>query len=974
MRHDQTALVQYLKMKQPVLFGKLDELRTAVQRWLSYIPQTFPHYTSHTVQHSDTIILHMSKLLFQDNDPSRPSLMISAMEAYIAAASAYLHDSGMVISDEGKSKILASDEWKDWTTDGGAAVKRWADIQAFREGSSPTDKSLRDFLADVQTRFLIAEFVRRVHHLRAKDILTKNEDQLAQFAFHDPSLLRAIGDVCVAHGLQPRDLEDRDRYPDRRDIDGQEVNLQFLAILLRLGDLLDMSHDRACPLLLNASCPLPAESLAHWTQYRRITHHLTAPDRIEVTAECENQEEHRFLADWCQWLVQEVRHAQTLISRSRRHQSWQLPVVTMDDPNPTVIIRPAANANYIPSNWKFELDHDVVFKRLVEDIYESPIIFIRELIQNSLDAMRCRLYLDLKDRGEQTPDFPTQVGEEIRARYPLRLSLESREVRNELSGSVELRQAVVVEDCGMGMDKDIVKSYLLQVGRSFYTTHEFQHAFRFVPASRFGLGFLSVFGVSDRVTVDTFKPTSRSADGPIRLVLTGPRNYLLMEKGLRGTSGTRIEVLLREPLSAGRFTEAVKSWCKKVEFPVHINDSGAETLIRAEKPSDFVYELPDVTEPGARFVLRDFPLNRPGVEGELYVLAYVDEDGERWDLQSWSKYSYPRKSPQASAPPFPESIECSNGIVVQSPYRSNGGAERVDYRDGSLTPTLSRRSRRHLYALHREEADPRISSRWAELLTNHLQSERTKFRNSWNYRQSLMRFFPLKPFWRSVPNTIPFHTSRGLELSALAGAASRARFATVCTEHGQDKAALNVPISSNPDPVLIDDDLDRLSDWCRTELFRRRTVEGIQLLDVGGALLTWRAMREGEELVSSSSRPAYFAHFGLTTLVGIPIHKTLDDNFYAVLLNLDNPFVEWLLRVRKHCIAHEYSLTPESFEHIFDYLYDSVRYYVRDELTLYLRKWRELREIPPDLLPPVDQIKPEMTSLRAWRRAAKSAS
>ncbi len=434
MTYDQTALVQYLKIKQPVLFGKVIELRTAVQDWLAYIPQTFPHYTRHTVFHSDAIILQMSKLLFTDNDSTRPVLGISPMEAYIAIAAAYLHDSGMVISDEGKSKILDSEEWKAWTTQDGAAAKRWDDIRRFRNGNSPSDESLRYFLADVQTRFLIAEFVRRIHHLRAKDILTKNEDQLGRFAFHDPSLLRVIGDVCVSHGLPQRDLEDRDRYPDRRDIDGQEINVQFLAILLRLGDLLDMSHDRACPLLLNAACPLPSESLAHWTQYRRITHHLTAPDRIEVTAECENQEEHRFLADWCQWLVDEVKNAGLLISRSRRHQTWQLPIATIDGRDPTILIRPASHSNYIPSRWKFELDPEAVFTRLIEDIYEDPIVFVRELIQNGLDATRCKLYLDLRDTGEQLPDFPTQVPQDKRDRYPLQITLEQRQIKNELSG------------------------------------------------------------------------------------------------------------------------------------------------------------------------------------------------------------------------------------------------------------------------------------------------------------------------------------------------------------------------------------------------------------------------------------------------------------------------------------------------------------------------------------------------------------
>src|ERR1041385_2595180 len=211
MNYDQAALVQFVKMRQPELYGKIVELRTAVENWLAYIPQTFPHYTRHTVQHSDAIILQISKLLFEDNDPAKPVINVSPMEAYIAAASAYLHDSGMVVSDEGKANILGTEEWQSWTTSGGGGAERWEEIRKFRNGSTPADGSLRNFLAGVQVRFLIAEYVRRTHHLRAKGILSKNEDHLGRFAFHDPVLLRVIGDVCVAHGLQQRDLEDRDQ-------------------------------------------------------------------------------------------------------------------------------------------------------------------------------------------------------------------------------------------------------------------------------------------------------------------------------------------------------------------------------------------------------------------------------------------------------------------------------------------------------------------------------------------------------------------------------------------------------------------------------------------------------------------------------------------------------------------------------------------------------------------------------------------
>ncbi len=89
-----TALMGFLKDKEPVYWGKVVELRTEVENWLSYIPQTFPHYTRHTVQHSDAILVQLSKLLFRDDSPEQPVVNLSAMETYILVAAAYLHDGG----------------------------------------------------------------------------------------------------------------------------------------------------------------------------------------------------------------------------------------------------------------------------------------------------------------------------------------------------------------------------------------------------------------------------------------------------------------------------------------------------------------------------------------------------------------------------------------------------------------------------------------------------------------------------------------------------------------------------------------------------------------------------------------------------------------------------------------------------------------------------------------------------------------
>src|ERR1041385_7653623 len=140
-----------------------------------------------------------------------------------------------------------------WVESAEARQKQIAEIEELRKGSEPT--SPNNFMADVLTRRLIADFIRPNHHRRVTSVLT----DLKALLYNDERLVRAIEAVCVGHGLNSSELADADRYPFRSDIRGEAVNVRLLAVLLRLADLLDLSSDRACPLVMSAASPLPRD-------------------------------------------------------------------------------------------------------------------------------------------------------------------------------------------------------------------------------------------------------------------------------------------------------------------------------------------------------------------------------------------------------------------------------------------------------------------------------------------------------------------------------------------------------------------------------------------------------------------------------------------------------------------------------------------------------------------------------------------
>ena len=579
--------------------GNVLALRREVSALLAYVPSAFPHYTDHTVRHSDEIVRQLSLLLFSDRD-RQPVLQLSAVDAYVLVSAALLHDVGMTVSDVEKERLLTSDDWLIFVHEHEDRATQWTSVLDARSRAATVPPESAEalrlyFAADLETKYLVAEYFRGRHSERSAQLIMSTRILSARAGMSDPVLTRIISAVCRGHGLSRAALDDQTSYPLTEDVDFGRVHTRLVTLLLRVGDLLDLSNQRACQLASALVVDsLPASSQAHWSQFRRIESRSTRPDEIRLSAVCQTADEHRLLLDWFQALEDEVAAAPALLTGPGT-LAWTPPRARLHGTSPTLRVAAAPDAGYVPSEWRLQLDAGAVIDLLSKDLYRDPTVFIRELLQNGFDSSRCQLYEELPTRSR--PMFPHQASRALRDKLLVRVSL---------TADVDTGQQVLtIEDNGIGMDSAVIERFLLQVGRSYYGTIEFRRRYGFVPTSRFGVGFLSVFAVADLVEIDTYKPSSPNAE-PIYLKLTGPRNYLIREPGLRPTHGTQIRVHLRSALQAGTVTDLVASWCRRVEFPIHIDDLGAKTWIHAETPSD--ERVSDQANPGGEIALRAFTL------------------------------------------------------------------------------------------------------------------------------------------------------------------------------------------------------------------------------------------------------------------------------------------------------------------------------------------------------------------------------
>lgn len=968
-----SALMQYLRNRSTLLHGKAEELAISIRGWLAYVPNTFPHYTRHTVAHSEKIVSQLSKLLFRDDDPSKPEIALSSVEAYILVAAALLHDSGMVVADAEKIEILQSSDWMGWLTHGDREG-RLRDIEKIRQKESD-HATVANFVADVQLRFLIAEFVRARHHVRSGQFLAQNQSALGRFALDDPVLMRTIGDICVGHGIDRFELTDDFRFPLERDIYDEKVNVRLMAILLRLGDLLDIDSDRACPLLLSAASPLPANSVAHWTQYKRITHRSTTTDRIEIFAECQTQDEHRVLRDWCDWIESEVIAAPRLLSAMRRHGGWRPPLATVGQ-NGTIRIVPARSATYVPSDWRLHLDPIAVLDRLINDTYSDNLAFVRELLQNAIDATRCQLFLDLESTGVPWPERPEELDPSVLSRYGILVRVRKVPTSDPLTGASDLVDEISIEDVGTGMTVEIIEGYFLQVGRSYYQSGDFKRRFPFSSIGRFGVGFLSVFGASEHVVVDTTAKVE-GAESQTRITLTGPRAYLLREKGQRATRGTTVTVRLKHSLSVATLVWKIRWWCKRVEFPIHVDIFGQQEVITRETSGKFVGNRVHVSDPQITFAVRALPFDSGAARGELYVFEEVGPQGVRWDRTSWSRHNYARSHPYALLPSLPGIVACENGVDYSdaTEHTFYGDASvRMDYRGPTKHRTMDRSGRAQRMGLDLKglfETFPEVSGAVTSHVAEHLATLGESNADRWIYCQSLMDIFPVDDYWRTLPGTVQVHWDGVCRYVSLAELLEQEIVWTSVAASGPSKyveeqksvqlaraSREERAATSCPGMALVRTDLYRISEMTRQRFFGTYHIDGCRLSNGDVVLAAWKRGAPTElDHLQSGSKTIYLVEIPSAKQVGFEI-ASVGRRSYSdiIILNASHPLVRWWAAIRHAAAADPTVVPPTAIEAALELVVQPIgmplQQYIA-QLDSYLNGWRNSTRTPDDLRPPV---------------------
>lgn len=555
---------------------------------LTQIVSQHPGFDIHDEKHSAMVMRNMEELLGAEGIAAR-----SVFELFLLATAAYVHDCAMAlpqwelqllkltegVSDaDGKPSTLgvrhdlkpklsfelarqlvrtkiqeicgSLDEAMQWRfspkdeqsfVDDLAA--RFGEYQEFRNGFAA---ELRELVLtpekfEVRSDELRQDFIRITHWQRIEQ-WSRNLDRL----FHErlggqwgKALAHDLGTVCRSHGETDSHIR---VLADKVSHFGSSVSsLRLVSMMLRLADIIHFTPDRAPMILFREKMIASPISRQHWeVKNEGVSYSIDNDGQggrvVRYVAYFQVPSLYFLFQEYLGWIDHEL----ALYNELYRHESataqGKLPMLTAQVDRSS--IRHDDRRFQPVTGLRFTLNQKRVLDLLMGvRLYKDKFACLRELYQNSLDACRCAMAASGAANPTAVIEFGLGTDAESKARY------------------------IYCRDTGIGMTKDIVSRFLLQIGNSFYKSSEFHQLATswntpFTPTSQFGIGILSCFMIGNRMEIVSKPMPGVKRDGvPICFLIDGPHEHFYyrepspLDLESIGPSGTLVKIYLSDSVA-----------------------------------------------------------------------------------------------------------------------------------------------------------------------------------------------------------------------------------------------------------------------------------------------------------------------------------------------------------------------------------------------------------------------------------------
>ncbi|MFQ8730269.1 MAG: ATP-binding protein [Enterocloster bolteae] len=407
------------------LAGYLLIMEEQVATILENIKVNFSEFTDHGVQHSLRIIEYVYNILSEEIKTD-----CSDIEIFCFIMSAFFHDMGMT-------------------------------------------------LADVDNK----ENQRNNHHLYARGPVEQYCNENLNSIQEYRRIRECVSFVCEAHGRDIIELYSDDRFRKVDSIQGQLLRYGLLAILLRIGDLMDIEEGRTNEfnMHLNSSYFSNSVSSQHHNRSLEINTYNYNASNIIIIIKTQNRERYKIWDEWLKYLDNEIMYANThyFSGNNKQMEHYKFPEVVKT-------IEPAPGADFLVEEIKFQVDEKgALWDIFTNSIYTHEFDYIRELIQNAIDATLLKYYTEANFNIESISPKTWKVSDKVYIIY------------------AQSSSTLIVIDHGIGMNEGEIRNFLFKTADSGYKYKKKREQFEFPSIAKFGIGFVACLTKALKIEIIT---------------------------------------------------------------------------------------------------------------------------------------------------------------------------------------------------------------------------------------------------------------------------------------------------------------------------------------------------------------------------------------------------------------------------------------------------------------------------------------
>jgi molecular chaperone HtpG len=210
-------------------------------------------------------------------------------------------------------------------------------------------------------------------------------------------------------------------------------------------------------------------------------------------------------------------------------------------------------------DYKFQINLRGIIELLSNHLYSGPEVFLRELLQNGVDAIRARLHHDPGHQGEITLEVLGTHG-----KHP---------------------PTLVFTDNGIGLTEEEIHRFLATIGQSSKNAEFWERPSDFI--GQFGIGLLSCFVVSEEIVVIT--RSAGAADAHTiewRGKPNGTYTVKVLDRDL--APGTRVYLTCKkgceEHFDPERVAERAMHFGGLLPYPIRLITGNGSRQLNAEGP------------------------------------------------------------------------------------------------------------------------------------------------------------------------------------------------------------------------------------------------------------------------------------------------------------------------------------------------------------------------------------------------------